>query len=782
MWRSEINERIFNFLFSNNAEKVFDCVRQNYRQKLEFEFRFADSIDKHCGVQYWNLFNAELKPYTGLMDDVIITYKNPNFNIRNTLFREYRYGHIIQRKHCISKFATDSANMNVIPFIFKLSHETNIESLNELKTWPKSFARTFRQSFRIDTENKYLLNWSIDKTIRFITKEDGDYVIRKRNLVEKIEDTSKYDILDFEFEFTGEWQDLTESLVELFNFIYLRTEYRRSYRNISNVFMTFDNYTEGKLASFIVKPRIFDDKKRYSLEVNVPEESHLRTVVYISDEDYVVLSEDSIDLTHAKRTSFNEFSVLSCFVEKERLICVDIYFHQLKNVSFLKLEKRRELLEELVDGSEVLEMEERGINGKKVYLNDSFNEMLIVPEFYYVCLRLKLSENQHDFYLYAANNITASLPLLKDKLYKPSSPNENFDNKTVKFQLHFEKENMKLKPMEIVDSQPSTLQETLQLLFAAYAKHHKISIQGNERNDKSLLSQISIEKFSVNIYNNIYLYSPNHDAYLVRNLLNYCKTNDLVVKMKQKATLNNLNVFYSGDFVEPILNNSNIVPNNTVITCLDEGTPVSSLERFYDNDMSFVFVPFFHSNKLWKLANIFSEIITNVKPDGRVVFNYINSENDVEKFVFDEVISKHKLASEDVMCIKSKLTKQSMLIKTQSNIGGSLFKTYEKCGHDTARTHKSNVYTKRKTDNRFYNYLFNAFLSEKASDDFTLFCITKLASLNLFRYEIKTNLLDKKTVEKITNDTRLLRYFEKSKKGRLDTSRYSCFKTIILTF
>lgn len=769
---NEVNEKIFNFLFSNNSEKIFDCVNSNFQQRLEFEFRFATTIDGHCDNKYWKLYDEYLIPYTGLLDDVIITYTNPKFRIKNTVFREYKYGKLIQKKYCISKFTTDSSNISLIPLIFKLSDETNLQDINDLIEYNKTFSRTFRQQFHINSSNKYLRNWSVDKTIRFIS--DNYENINVKN----INDISSYDILDLEFEYIGEWSELQESLIEVLTFIYLNSEKSYIYKNINKQYLIFNHFVDCKLNNFIIKPKHFDEKMIGYYKLNVPDNFKLRTIIYINDESYAILNEKTIKLINLGNELFNNFSVMSCLVSETKIICTDVYIYELNPIYNENYEIRRIYLNKIIKDSKILNTYEENNSDTIIYYNDDYQKILIIPKIYHVNLKIKLSENKHDFYLYCLNNVPIQIPLIHGNIYSPDETNElsklmlynpnKFDNSRVQFQFISVNDELILRPNKILSANKclNTIYESLQLLFAACIKLYHINSYECKYDDVSILTQLVIENYCINSFNNVYLLIDNNDSFVLKNLLNYSKINNLVIKSDYTNILTNLNKYYNSEYIEPLLKNSNILSNNSSIYCINKNKKISDIDKYYDNDMNYIFIPFYNSDKLSKFARIIDEILINIRVDGSVLLNYINVETDMEKFIFDEILEKDKLYSNDVKYIKHSLDRKNLLVKTKTLINSKTIKKID-----------NYYYTMNTNNSTITNYLFNSLLVELKNNtiikDLTLFCLEKLSKINIFKYENKVNFDIDEFQIKIKNDKSLMKKFN---------GNYNNYKTVLLTF
>ena len=110
-----VKDRILEGVFGNEYEKIYDLVNNYGGDKIEFELRLADT-DSHCGVEFWNIYNQYLTPYTDLRDDVILSCANESFDVHGKVYRYYKYGGVMQEKTLISKFGTIGSSVNI--FIF----------------------------------------------------------------------------------------------------------------------------------------------------------------------------------------------------------------------------------------------------------------------------------------------------------------------------------------------------------------------------------------------------------------------------------------------------------------------------------------------------------------------------------------------------------------------------------------------------------------------------------------------------------------------------------------
>lgn len=751
---NDVDNKIINYVFSNSMEKLNGCICK-FKKHMEFEFRIATTLTGHCDNVYWTMYDKYLNKYTGLLDDVIISYLNPKFKIKNTIFREYKYGKLIQRKHCISKFSTDTSNIALFPMICKLSEETNLESINTLVNHVKNYARTFRQSFHIKTDNKYLLNWSVDKTIRFICSDINDYEIRCKNLIKDINDIDEYDILDLEFEYTGNENEFKASVIALIEFLYLNNSTKeKMYKNISKTYLIYNHYCDNHLNNYIIKPsylNTFSNSRIYK-EYEVPDNVNLTTFIYLDNENYIELSEKNINMDNYKTDMFIDFSVFYGYKYNDKIICLDVYVYKMINISNEPFNEREKYINEIKGVYTNDSIIDSIYDIMTIYIFDEYSNVIIFPNKYYINLRLKLSENKHDYYLYCFNNIPVKLPFIHSHRYEPNDSNEfsrliksninKYDNVKIRFEINYDNSHStSLIPISVCNDELNTITETLNIMFASYISNYSLNENSMSLSpllnytDIDKLTQYIIEKYCIDRYNNVYIYGCHKSIlscdYLLKNVLNYCKINNIILKLNHDSLLMNLYKYYNNYYIEPLLN-SNIISNNTNIYGLDINQDVISINKYYTHDMDCIFIPIFINDKLFDFVNIIDEVITNIKTSGIVYLNVHNIPIKVRDYIFDEVIESGELNNEKLKdIIKIMKTKLTAIITTQKLKSSKL------------KFHNGFYYNTNFNHSIIYNYLFNIIINENNINDvienITLYCIEKINKMNMFKYEVLYN-------------------------------------------
>lgn len=192
----------------NNISKIDNNL--NY----EFEMRFIDE-SYHSKLDSYNFISNESiieKDYT---DEIIITYKSDILaNDSYVKFRSIKDSNILERKLLISKIEPQNSYVDKQLLIkFSLEQQSKINNMNI-----DNYQRKQRISYIFKDKN--LKNWRIDKTVRFITTDINSMKLKYPLTKENVEKPKYYDILDVEFEYIGEFNEIRTSIFYLFEFIY----------------------------------------------------------------------------------------------------------------------------------------------------------------------------------------------------------------------------------------------------------------------------------------------------------------------------------------------------------------------------------------------------------------------------------------------------------------------------------------------------------------------------------------------------------------------------------
>lgn len=651
-------ERCFDRVFGNGYNFIYDLIKNYYDNDIEFEIRIADCFD-HCGSDYWNAYNSYLEPTTDLSYDIILTYENPNLIINKTKFREYKYGNVIQAKSVISKFSNykkpkkgeqPSLNNEIIPLVAKICRERYIPTIRALK--PTSYAKTYRQSFKIECSivssrtKTYLKNWSVDKTVRIITDNLNDERFNKSE-VRDVHNPIFYDMLDLEFEYIGESNDLESSILALFEFIYLAHPNKNIfYQSVSFEYQIYNIMCQDKLKQFMVNPTVAqhnDAVKKYY----IPNNSKPVTIIYDDDTNYITIG-DKIDFSTFTDFGIYKFNIIKAFVS-DNIYAIDIYIHENENITTEKYENRLKILKKFNTNVWQLPSEEINYDYDCIYIMNDITKTSIMPKVVEMSLKVKKHTDGISYILYTKDDVMLSSPLMKNKLYQPEERNEFekaiknekifINGETLCFQCIENEFDIDLVPIR-KSNDIVTLQEASLLILEAFAQSKCIAIE-NEKTFTStdLLLQAIIEKYNKNRMRNIYVLEDKYNVEdkLMRLVSNFIKYDNLVFKSSSKNIINNLVSFYTDSFITPIYREKTrmIVGSEKHISILNENGNISDLPGLFKRDMDFTITSFMKFNTLTSFIKCFENIQANTCIDGIILLNYININVNLYDFIND---------------------------------------------------------------------------------------------------------------------------------------------------
>lgn len=662
IWNT-VKDRILDYVFGNDYAKIFDLATNAIDSKIEFELRIANTPDKHCDVESWNVYDKYLEPYTDLRDEVIVTCANPSFNTYNKRYRLYQNGGVMQEKTLISRFnSSGDIDMNLVA---KISREVNIP-INEARSLirnPSSFARTYRTCYNIVYDklskraSKYLKNWSVDKTVRLISTNPNEHKI-VQTMVTDISKPATYDILDMEFEFIGEeHQELEQSLLALIEFIYMSRTKSCNYKDISFEYQIYNQLSGNKLSNFMIKQEIkyFPNVRRtYSIKTE-----SFKLLIYIEDDNYIILGNDEIDLSHFDDFGIYDYSVLLAIDNNvSTLTVLDIYIYHKESVYGLVFEDRRSKLEELASNSSLLRLpkdEDEGEEGcSTISFYDDYKLCTFHPSVFRLNLVTKRNNDGTSYCLYTQYNVVLISPLLacaigeNGAIYVPKNRNEFecklqnhevfIDNQCVCFECTSLNGMIDLVPVGLATAPVDDLRTAEYTILEAYAREEMIDTQIESKSDiTSLLFQYTIEGVYGTQFNNILLYAPSGglDPNAVKAISNFVAYNKFIIKGTSNDIVNNLNQYYSSNYISSITKAKLVCNSNSKMYTLNEEQKLFQIASVFNNDIDLIITGFRVFNKLSDLISLFVVLHRNATRDATVIFNYINYHINIFKFLWD---------------------------------------------------------------------------------------------------------------------------------------------------
>ena len=197
-------------------------------------------------------------------------------NDANIAYRYYPDSQIIERKIVLQK---EDITDTQLPLVFRYAKEDDTKvnepfSLNE----PKKFIRKQRAVYKSTLPS--LADWRVEKTARFFAESSDSNKLRLPLDESNIESEQYYDIIDVEFEYTGEAKNIIRSVSDLLStlfpsmFKYLNITYGR----ISGIIKT-DISQLGQKVSIITQSMMNEtDINRYTITEKIDGERSLLVV------------------------------------------------------------------------------------------------------------------------------------------------------------------------------------------------------------------------------------------------------------------------------------------------------------------------------------------------------------------------------------------------------------------------------------------------------------------------------------------------------------------------
>lgn len=660
---NKAKEKIISFVFGNNYRNVYEIISNPLKTgSFEFELRIADE-ESHCSLEYWNIYNEYFKKKFSLKSDIIATYFNRNIPVKNKIVREYLYGDVAEEKSLILKFESVSANENVIPLVSKLSYEKRIpnSSLYEARSMKSSFAKTYRQSYEISCDllsqrtQHYLQNWRVDKTVRIIADSLSDVRLTNSNETD-IDSPNDFDILDLELEFIGEYEHFENSLIALIEFLYkAHPNYKSKFHYVSLDFQYYSLLVNENIKDFFISPKV-KQINNFAEEFSIHKKSKRKLLIYNDDQNYIEIDNYDINLSNFKDYDLNKCSIILAFKYENIYYVVDIYYYEIKQIHNDKYSERFKYLEDLCSKSDILKIPKHDntststSNDKCILVStfDNYKDITIIPDKFYVNLNIKLCPDERSFVLYTDGGIILTSPLLRNKFYIPTGRNElekeimlrkiYINNVNIKFKCKLINNYIELIPKKVTDK-INTLQEAVFIILEAYSHSFEIDVlKNNEMNEiEEDLFQIIIERENENAYKNVLIYAPygNFVQNAIKIANSFITYNSLILQSDVHNIITNLNRYHEPDFVMPILKSRINRVDAKEIYALNNLQNIYQIPEVYNNNMNLIITSFYKFDKLKEFVNVFKVIQKNICEGGEVLFNFINSETDVFRFIYN---------------------------------------------------------------------------------------------------------------------------------------------------
>ena len=272
----DIQDGILTTLFgseSTNVKTLLQTTSQitpNVASDYEFEIRLAESTNfPHVTKEMWTSFfehmTNELTPIA-YSDDLVYTYlvSIPLVNIR---FRRSQNSQIFERKMLINEVKA-RPNGSTTPMVIKLSKESTMSPTTEL-THYTSVQRRQRISYKFNSP--HLSGWRVDATVRLFAHNIKSNKLTIELDHNNLNNPTIFDLLDIEFEYIGEFNNLSYSFFRLiqliytpfesFNILYLLT------KSILSTVVPTDMINVNNIVNMLPKPTILTNDVLQTLNI-----------------------------------------------------------------------------------------------------------------------------------------------------------------------------------------------------------------------------------------------------------------------------------------------------------------------------------------------------------------------------------------------------------------------------------------------------------------------------------------------------------------------------------
>ena len=223
--------------FINNISSM-TCPSDNY----ELEIRIVDNHNNvSCSIDTYKMFPIEGDSFKHILysDDIEKTLCSPIIGVK---MRNKLNTNIYEKKTNITTLTNFKRNeqATLLPLVIKFNIEQSytINDATNINNNVVGYQRKQRMSYCSNIP--LLRNWRIDKTVRFYTNDINDMKLTFKLTPNNVIDPYYYDALDIEFEYIGDYNEFTNSLYKLFEYIYkddFKT-FNMVYNEINNMLQT----------------------------------------------------------------------------------------------------------------------------------------------------------------------------------------------------------------------------------------------------------------------------------------------------------------------------------------------------------------------------------------------------------------------------------------------------------------------------------------------------------------------------------------------------------------
>lgn len=659
---ANINSNILSYLFQSNYDDLYKVINDKpIDLSIDLSMKFEILDDK------WNLYNKYFQEKTSILDDTIIEYRNPVCLIKNFSFYKYSIGGAIYKDEHVININTDSSNVDVLLMNFSATDHKYISSIGNLEKY--NYKNIVTQSFKFDSENnllrkfipltsiKYLENWNITKNVIM-----NSSIAKKFPQNLDINHPKIFDELELIFNYEGNINELEKSLISLIEFLYLTNpKFSIHYQNISFEYQYFNLQINKRLNNFINKSKIIKPSE-YKSKIKIPENSIQYLMIYIADDNFILLDKSKIDFSNFKTINSSEnynhseiynFALINVFYSENKFIASDIYYlDRLLNEN--SYEERIKNLDLIIPNSKLIVREIDSKDLMSVYHFDDISKIYLIPNQFFINLRVVRNFDETSYLLYSSTE-PISTPLMKSNIFQPQvlrsqierliyEKSLNIDNDIVKFSCEFNNGWIDLKPVEIMKNvEADAISDIYMTILSAYYKLSKSKyLIKNHNNYVEYVSQLIIEKLNRKVFKNVLIYSTNFDVHSLisigESFLNYDR---FVFCSSESAIVKNMFHYYQNEFnqLRTIIPSTRFVRSlNRNIYTVNLNNSICKIPSIYRKDMNLIITDFQEYHKLSKFIETLEFLMENISSDGLIIFNYIRSIENIEDllmFIFD---------------------------------------------------------------------------------------------------------------------------------------------------
>lgn len=812
MNNSNINSNILSYIFQSNFDLLYKSIKDKpFNTVIQLYLKFEILDEK------WSIYDQYLKENTSILDDIIIEYKNKNCPVKNLKIYKYLAGGASYKDETIINIESDQANINLLPINFSIIDHQYCSDIDNSKLNIENYKHLFTQSFNIDITNENLKkvlsrkfiekldNWVITKNVIVVNSLISD--LRKYNI--DLKNPKMFDELEFVFEYKGNLEDLEDSLISLIQFLYLSNpKYIINFQFISFEYQYYNLQIDKKLNQFINQTKIIKSSN-YINKFKIPENSIQKLMIYISDNNFLLIDQFKIDYSNFKtinssdnydKSEIYNFALMNVFYipDENKFICTDLYYLD-KLLNCYNYNERMKNLDLIIKNSNLIIKEyinNNDLNLINIYHFNEINKIYSVPNKFYVNLKVVKNFDDTTYLLYSSTE-PISTPLMRSNIFQPQilrslierqiyDKKINIDNDIVKFICEFNNGWIDLRPVEIIKNKyikADDINDVYMILLTAYyklsnAKNDLIKVH-NE--NKEFVTQLIFEKLNKRFFKNVLIYSSEFDINsLIRIGDAFLNFDRLIFTSNNASIVKNINCYYQNfNQCLKVISSARIIRSlNRNIYTINLKDSIYKIPSIYRKDMNLIITDFRKFNKLKDFVNIIEDLIENISSDGLIIFNYIKSFKyiTIEKllmFIFDIDIYSNNLDEINTSEINSSLfidierfekNDTSKLLKIIKN-NRSLIRTKSSLGNSnnskivmTMNDYRIYLFEKSTgINNSIYNYCKSLIKSsiesnniEEISDPIN-YILTSLS--NNLKYSCKFNNMseDKFVIESISN-------------------------------